>query len=71
MIILIEWLATILSVIGVIFIARKNIIGFYIWIVSNFLWIYFGIVKESYGIITLFTIYLGTSIYGIYKWKKK
>jgi len=62
--------ATILSIIGYIYVARKNILGFFIWLPANFIWIlHFYLIKDFYAT-GLFTFYFFTSIYGIYKWGK-
>lgn len=66
---LIEYIATILSIIGSIYVARINIKGYYIWIIANIIWIVFGIINRLYGVITTFIFFQITSIYGLIIWK--
>jgi len=68
--------ALILSIVGAILNARKKIIGFYIWTLSNVFWIslnvhlYFQGNSEVISQIIMFVIYTILNFYGIYKWKK-
>jgi len=71
MIQIISWMLTIVSVAGAILNARKSIIGFYIWIISNVGW---SILDFSVGLPAqgcLFTVYTIITGYGIYQWRKK
>jgi len=45
----IEWVATITSLIGCMAIARKKIIGLYLYIISNFFWTYVAYRHGIYG----------------------
>ena len=71
MIQIVSWILTIVSVAGAILNARKSIIGFYIWIVSNIAW---SILDFSVGLPAqgyLFIVYTIITSYGIYQWRKK
>jgi len=77
--IILGWIAVVLGLTGAILNARKNIYGFYIWIVSNALMI-FIYVSESVGVpftegkwygALLFAMYFLLSIYGIIQWRKE
>jgi len=68
---MLELIATIFSIIGNIFVIYKKWIGFVIWIISNLLWIIFGILNKHYWMIVLFIFYTIISIWGIYKWVKE
>jgi len=69
-------IALILSIVGAILNARKLIIGFYIWTLSNVFWIALNIHlyiqgnPEVVSQIIMFVIYTILNFYGIYKWKK-
>ncbi len=65
---LVEWAATILSIIGAIFNAFLYKEGFYFWIVANTLWVYFGLKYKHYGMVVLFSVYFLISVVGIIYW---
>lgn len=65
----IMWLATGLSILGNLFINRKNYKGFYIWIVANCMWIAEGIINDRGFQSTLFFVYLVLCIDGIRNWR--
>ncbi len=73
----VEWTATVLSVIGAIFNAGLLTIGglygfgtsFYIWSVSNVLWIAFAVKHRHWGVFVTFFIFLLINILAI--WKNK
>lgn len=69
--IIISWIALLFSIAGYIFINYKNIFGYYIWIISNILWIIYNIYINELSQIILFNIYTLLSIHGVYKWKIK
>lgn len=65
-----EIIATILSVIGNIFIIYKSKIGFMIWIIANTFWIIFALNRKDkyYWMAGLFLFYTILSIVGLIKW---
>lgn len=67
---ILDWIALILSVIGIYFNANKNKLCWPIWAFSSVLWtIYYFIVGEIPSGIT-WLIFLGSNIYGWVKWSK-
>ena len=69
----ISTLATISAFVGNFLLNSKKIQGFYLWIFSNFAWIYviyftkpvnWPILLQSFGFFTM-------NCHGIYKWSKK
>ena len=71
MINILSWIATGISLCGNLLVNRQKIQGFYIWIVSNVLWL--AIIASStanYGQMALYLIYTITSVQGIFNWKK-
>ncbi len=70
--IVIEWVATVLSVIGAVLVAFHKRIGFFIWIISNGLWVFFAYQNKHKVMMVLFIIYILTSLKGlIHKPKNK
>jgi hypothetical protein len=66
--ILIEWAATILTIAGAIlnvFLVKE---GFYIWGISNILWVFFGIKYKHLGLALTFFVLLIINIVGIIYW---
>lgn len=66
----VEIIATILSIIGNIFIIYKSKIGFGIWIAANILWIDFALDRKDkhYWLAGLFLFYTILAIAGLIKW---
>ena len=67
----ISWIATILSLSGNYFVNRKNVLGMYIWTISNFIWIATALIRKDYAQLLLWVCYMGFSIEGIIKWRVK
>lgn len=65
-----EWAATILSVVGAIFNANQLIHGFYVWSLANILWILFALKHKHYGLLVMNLVFLGINIWGISTWWK-
>lgn len=65
---MIEALATLLSVLGSIFVVRKSRWGHAIWIVANLLWMYVGAVASLWGMVACMVFYTVISMYGFVSW---
>lgn len=63
-----EIIATILSILGNLFIIYKNRYGFLIWIIANISWMYFAWVNNHVSMLILFFWYTLISIWGFVKW---
>jgi nicotinamide riboside transporter PnuC len=50
--------------------AKKNILCWPIWIVSNILWIAYYIPIAEYSSVLFWVAYLGFNAYGLYSWSK-
>jgi len=63
---MIEAIATLLSVLGAIGVARERsrAVGFALWIVANLVWMMHGVAVADPCLTGLFGVYEGTSIYG-------
>jgi len=65
----IEWVATALSIIGVLLVNLQNLNGLYIWIVANVLWISFAWKHKHWGLLVLAGSYLIINIIGLINWR--
>jgi nicotinamide riboside transporter PnuC len=65
------WLLTALSVVGVILNILQDRRCFYVWTITNSCWaavdFYRGLPAQG----TMFLLYLGLSVSGLYRWKHK
>lgn len=68
---IISVIALILSLVGNILINRKNKLGFYIWTLSNIVWIIVNFISiPNYPQIIMYLCYACINIDGIIKWTK-
>ena len=65
----VEWIATVLSITGVLMVNLQNLNGLYIWIVANILWITFAWKHRHWGLFVLSCSYLVINTIGILHWK--
>jgi hypothetical protein len=65
----IEWIATVLSITGVLLVNLQNFKGLYIWIVANVLWISFAYKHKHWGLFVLSCSYLVVNTIGLLHWK--
>ena len=65
------WIATSLSIIGILLNAKKNILCWPIWIVSNVAWItYFTAINFDAPSVAMWGVFFFTNIYGWVQWRK-
>lgn len=64
----IEWIATIIAVTGSALNAFVLKESYYLWIISNSLFIFFTAKHKHYGLMTVFIIQLILTIVGIFYW---
>lgn len=62
------WVATILSITGILLNANLIIWCWSVWILSNVFWIIWSINKKEWSQLVLWIIFLITNIYGWYQW---
>jgi nicotinamide riboside transporter PnuC len=67
---LLGWIASILSIVGIVFNAKKHILCWPIWLVSNVLWIIYFINIWNPQSLLLWIVFFGFNIYGWIQWKK-
>ncbi|MFT4552026.1 MAG: nicotinamide riboside transporter PnuC [Chlamydiales bacterium] len=66
----IDWVFVVLSLIGNVFVIKKNVVGQWIWAISNVGWIGFFLYNGIYSSAVLFSVYLCLCVWGIYSWSK-
>ncbi|MEK6891409.1 MAG: nicotinamide mononucleotide transporter [Nanoarchaeota archaeon] len=66
---IIEWTATVMSLIGALLISFKFSQGYYIWIIGNVLWASFAYKHKHYGLLVLSIAYFIINIIGIIRWQ--
>ena len=62
------WVATILSITGILLNANLIIWCWSVWILSNVFWIIWSINKKEWSQLVLWIVFLITNIYGWYQW---
>lgn len=65
-----SWLMVAMSLIGNVFVIKKNVLGQWIWAVSNVGWVAYDISIGAYSQAFLFFVYLLLCIWGIYSWSR-
>lgn len=71
MLTLIEWMGCIMGLVGAALLAinaRYSGYGFVCYLISNVLWISFGILTDEWAIVTMQMGFMLTSFVGIYHW---
>lgn len=67
---LLSWVLVIMSIIGNFFVVKKNVVGQWIWAVSNLGWIIYDLYIANYSQASLFAIYFAMCVWGIITWSK-
>ena len=68
---LLSWVFVALSLMGNIFVIKKNVIGQWLWAFSNIGWIAFDFYIGAYSQAFLFSVYLCLCVWGIISWTKE
>jgi nicotinamide riboside transporter PnuC len=68
---ILTWLTVCASLIGVVLNIRKRHACFYIWSITNAIWMFVDLYKQIYAQAVLFFIYFILALWGIYEWKIK
>jgi len=71
MTLILQIIAAILSIVGGIFIVYKNRVGYIIWILSNFIWLWLFGRTGLWISFAPFIFYQGMNVWGYIKWGKK
>jgi hypothetical protein len=65
-----SWILVALSLAGNIFVVKKNVLGQYLWALSNIGWISYDVWIGANSQAFLFAVYLGMCVWGIIAWSK-
>lgn len=65
-----SWILVVLSLLGNVFVIRKNVIGQWMWAISNIGWVGFNIWLGANSQAFLFLVYFLMAVWGIYSWTK-
>lgn len=65
------WILTILSLLGNVFVIKKNVAGQWLWVVSNIGWVTYDLSIGAHAQACLFLAYVGMSIWGVIVWTKE
>lgn len=63
--------ASVTSIIGAVLVARKSVLGFYLWLVSNVIWLIVDVMIGLWEQVPIWLAFTATSAYGIINWKPK
>ncbi|MCB1111782.1 MAG: hypothetical protein H7A37_08260 [Chlamydiales bacterium] len=67
----ISWVLVAMSLMGNIFVVKKNVIGQWLWAAANIGWIYYDLTIEAYSQAFLFSVYLCLCAWGIVSWTRE
>lgn len=65
-----SWVLVFLSLAGNVFVIKKNVLGQWLWAISNTGWIVFDLSIGAYSQAFLFFIYFCMCVWGIIAWSK-
>ncbi len=65
-----SWILVALSLAGNLFVIKKNVIGQWLWAISNLGWISFNLYIGAHSAAFLFTVYFGMCVWGIISWSR-
>jgi len=68
---LLGWFFVGVSLLGNVFVIKKNVLGQWIWAAANTGWIFYNLNIGAYAQAFLFTVYLGLCAWGIFEWSRK
>ena len=68
---ILAWCCTAASLVGAWLNARKRIEGFYVWGVTNIVWILYFVMQEQWALACLFAAYLAICVHGIVVWRRR
>lgn len=68
---ILSWVLVILSLAGNYFVIKKNVLGQWLWAISNLGWITYDLYIGAYSQAFLFSAFLGLCIWGIISWTRE
>ena len=64
------WVLVILSLTGNVFVNKKNVLGQWLWALSNVGWVSYDLYIGAYSQAFLFCVYFGMCVWGIIAWSR-
>ncbi len=64
----INWVAAVLSVVGIILNGNRFIICWPVWIIADLCWIAYSLPKRDWAYVVLWIVFLAANVYGWYQW---
>lgn len=68
---MIEWTATVLTLVGVILNIKRIRVCFIIWLVGNCLWFYMFITTQVWGMAICQAVFCATCVWGWHEWRPR
>jgi nicotinamide riboside transporter PnuC len=65
------WIVTAASISGTILNIKRKPVCFFIWLVTNSLWLIYDVSIGAYAQAAMMAVYVGLSLWGIVEWRKK
>lgn len=65
-----SWILVAMSLIGNVFVIKKNVLGQWLWAIANVGWIAFDVSIGAYSQAFLFAVYFAMCVWGIISWSK-
>lgn len=66
-----SWILVMISLIGNIFVIKRNVAGQWLWTIGNAGWIAYDLYMGAYSQAFLFGAYLAMSIWGVIEWTRE
>lgn len=64
------WILVGIAILGKVFVIKKNVIGFYLWGISNVGWVAYNFYVGIYSQGVLYLVFFIFSIWGVIHWSK-
>ena len=64
------WILAVLSVAGYLFVAKKNVVGLWLWLVANIGWVVINLSIKQYAQVSTYGFFVIITGYGIWEWTK-
>ena len=65
------WVTAFISLYGTYLVNHKNVHGMYVWMLSNAMWIYYGLYCQvNHPQVFMYGVYTLMNFHGVYEWKK-
>jgi len=68
---LLQWVASIGSILGNIGVVKKKLWGMQVWTIATALWIIYAIITKTHSQLIMFTFYEVLNLMGWIKWRKE